>query len=146
MKVRKGSSEEIPLVQGKEQWLRFAGRRIDAFELWILRNLLRVPWTARRFSGCGREPWVPSTCVGDLRQLLRVPLRSQCPPLGSLRRWTCSHLSHLRVTVCLDIVHPPPLPPALSLFIHGTAEEGLSALAIPRPTPSAALGPLQPPW
>ena len=25
MKVRKGSGEEIPLVQGKEQWLRFAG-------------------------------------------------------------------------------------------------------------------------
>ena len=25
MKVRKVSSEEIPLVQGKEQWLRFAG-------------------------------------------------------------------------------------------------------------------------
>ena len=24
MKVRKGGSEEIPLVQGKEQWLRFA--------------------------------------------------------------------------------------------------------------------------
>ena len=25
MKVRKGGGEEIPLVQGKEQWLRFAG-------------------------------------------------------------------------------------------------------------------------
>ena len=25
MKVRKGGREEIPLVQGKEQWLRFAG-------------------------------------------------------------------------------------------------------------------------
>ena len=25
MKVKKGGSEEIPLVQGKEQWLRFAG-------------------------------------------------------------------------------------------------------------------------
>ena len=25
MKVRKGSSEEIPFVQGKGQWLRFAG-------------------------------------------------------------------------------------------------------------------------
>ena len=25
MKVRKGAGEEIPLVQGKEQWLRFAG-------------------------------------------------------------------------------------------------------------------------
>ena len=31
----------------------------------------------RSFSGCGREPWVPLICVGDLRQLLRVPLRSQ---------------------------------------------------------------------
>ena len=25
MKVRKGGGEEIPLIQGKEQWLRFAG-------------------------------------------------------------------------------------------------------------------------
>ena len=24
------------------------GRRIDAFELWYWRRLLRVPWTARR--------------------------------------------------------------------------------------------------
>ena len=27
--------------------------------------------------GCGRNPWVPSTCASDLRELLRVPLRSQ---------------------------------------------------------------------
>ena len=25
-------------------------RRIDAFELWCCRRLLRVPWTARRFN------------------------------------------------------------------------------------------------
>ena len=25
LKVRRGGSEEIPLIQGKEQWLRFAG-------------------------------------------------------------------------------------------------------------------------
>ena len=25
MKVRKGGGEEIPFIQGKEQWLRFAG-------------------------------------------------------------------------------------------------------------------------
>ena len=29
------------------------------------------------FSGCSGKPWVPSTCTGDLRELLRVPLRSQ---------------------------------------------------------------------
>ena len=31
----------------------------------------------RSFSGCGRIPCVPSTCASDLRELLRVPLRSQ---------------------------------------------------------------------
>ena len=33
--------------------------------------------TIQSFSGCGRKPWVPSTCAGDLRELVRVPLRSQ---------------------------------------------------------------------
>ena len=28
LKVRKGGSEEIPLVQGKEQWLHFAGAAV----------------------------------------------------------------------------------------------------------------------
>ena len=28
MKVRKGGSEEIPLIQGKEQWLSFAGAAV----------------------------------------------------------------------------------------------------------------------
>ena len=41
--------------------------------------------------------------------LTSLPPESQCP-----------------LTLC-----SPQLPPALSLFIHGTAEEGLSALAIP---------------
>ena len=31
MKVRKGGSEEIPLVQGKEQWLRFAGAAMKKY-------------------------------------------------------------------------------------------------------------------
>ena len=30
-KVRKGGSEEIPLVQGKEQWLRFAGAAVKRY-------------------------------------------------------------------------------------------------------------------
>ena len=31
MKVRKGSGEEIPLVQGKEHWLRFAGAAVKRY-------------------------------------------------------------------------------------------------------------------
>ena len=31
MKVRKGSGEEIPLIQGKEQWLRFAGAAVKRY-------------------------------------------------------------------------------------------------------------------
>ena len=43
----------FPLVMyGCESWtIREAEhRRIDAFELWCWRRLLRVPWTARRFN------------------------------------------------------------------------------------------------
>ena len=43
----------FPLVMyGCESWTikRAEGRRIDAFELWCWRRLLRVPWTARRFN------------------------------------------------------------------------------------------------
>ena len=33
-------------------------RRIDAFELWCWRRLLRVPWTARRSNHSeGDQPW-----------------------------------------------------------------------------------------
>ena len=30
-KVRKGGHEEIPLIQGKEQWLRFAGAAVKKY-------------------------------------------------------------------------------------------------------------------
>ena len=30
-KVRRGGGEEIPLVQGKEQWLRFAGAAVKGY-------------------------------------------------------------------------------------------------------------------
>ena len=40
----------FPVVMyGYESWtMKKAERRIDAFELWCWRRLLRVPWTARR--------------------------------------------------------------------------------------------------
>ena len=39
-------------MYGCESWTvkKAECRRIDAFELWCWRRLLRVPWTARRFN------------------------------------------------------------------------------------------------
>ena len=50
-KVRLVKAMVFPVVMyGCERWtVKKAGRqRIDAFELWCWRRLLRVPWTARR--------------------------------------------------------------------------------------------------
>ena len=50
-KVRLVKAMVFPVVMyGCESWTvkQDASRRIDAFELWYWRRLLRVPWTARR--------------------------------------------------------------------------------------------------
>ena len=50
-KVRLAKAMVFPVVMyGCESWAtkKAECRRIDAFELWCWRRLLRVPWTARR--------------------------------------------------------------------------------------------------
>ena len=50
-KVRLAKAMVFPLVMyGYESWTvkKAECQRIDAFELWCWRSLLRVPWTARR--------------------------------------------------------------------------------------------------
>ena len=50
-KVRLVKAMVFPAVMyGCESWTikKAECQRIDAFELWCLRRLLRVPWTARR--------------------------------------------------------------------------------------------------
>ena len=48
-KVRLFKAMVFPVVMyGCESWTLAEHRRIDAFELWCWRRLLRVPWTARR--------------------------------------------------------------------------------------------------
>ena len=50
-KVRLVKAMVFPVVMyGCESWTvkKAEGQRIDAFELWSWRGLLRVPWTARR--------------------------------------------------------------------------------------------------
>ena len=54
-KVRLGKAMVLPMVMyGCEIWTvkKAERRRIDAFELWCWRRLLRVPWTARRSNQC----------------------------------------------------------------------------------------------
>ena len=54
-KVRLVKAMVFPVVvYGCESWTvkKAEGRRIDAFELWCWRRLLRVPWTARRSNHC----------------------------------------------------------------------------------------------
>ena len=50
-KVRLVKAVVFPMVtNGRESWTikKPESQRIDAFELWCWRRLLRVPWTARR--------------------------------------------------------------------------------------------------
>ena len=66
-KVRLVKAMVIPVVMyGSESWTvkKAERQRIDAFEVWCWRRLLRVPWTARRSnqsilkeigSGCSLE-------------------------------------------------------------------------------------------
>ena len=52
-KVRLVKAMVFPVVMyGCESWTvkKAECRRIDVFELWCWRRLLRVPWTARRFN------------------------------------------------------------------------------------------------
>ena len=42
-KVRRGGSEEIPLIQGEEQWLRFAGAAVKRYPTSKVRET-QVRW------------------------------------------------------------------------------------------------------
>ena len=43
MKVRKGGVEELPLIQGKEQWLHFAGAAVKRHPIPKVRET-QVRW------------------------------------------------------------------------------------------------------
>jgi len=43
LKVRKGGGEEIPLIQGKEQWLRFTGAAMKRYSTPKVRET-QVRW------------------------------------------------------------------------------------------------------
>ena len=65
--VRLVNAMVFPVVMyGCESWTikKAEHRRIDAFELWSLRRLLRVPWTARRFNQSILKESSPGVFIG----------------------------------------------------------------------------------
>ena len=65
----------FPVVMyGCESWTvkKAEGRRIDAFELWCWRRLLRVPWTARRSNQSILEEISPGCSLEELMLKLKL--------------------------------------------------------------------------
>ena len=50
MKVRKGGGEEIPLVQGKDQLLRFARAAVKRYPTYKVRETQLRQWVLQRAS------------------------------------------------------------------------------------------------
>ena len=67
-------------------------RRIDAFELWCWRRLLRVPWTARR----SNQPTLKEISPGCSLEGLMLKLNS-----NTLATW-CEELTYLKRPWCWE--------------------------------------------
>ena len=65
----------FPMVMYRcESWTvnKAKHRRIDAFELWCWRRLLRVPWTARRSKQCVLKEICPGCSLGGMMLKLKL--------------------------------------------------------------------------
>ena len=93
-KVRLVKALVFPVVMyGCESWTvkKAERRRIDAFELWCWRRLLRVPWTARRSSQSFRK------------SVLNIHWKDWCWRWNpnTLATW-CKELTHLKRPWCWE--------------------------------------------
>ena len=67
----------FPIVMyGCESWTvkKAERQRIDAFELWCWRRLLRVPWTSRRFNQSILKEISPEYSLQGLMLKLKLPI------------------------------------------------------------------------
>ena len=74
-KVRLVKAMVFPVVvYGCESWTvkKSERRRIDAFGLWCWRRLLRVPWTAGRFSQSILKEMIPECTLEGLMLKLKL--------------------------------------------------------------------------
>ena len=70
----------LPVVRyGCKSWTTKKAKhwRIDAFELWCWRRLLRVPWTARRSNQSILKEIIPAYSLEELMLKLQLKLRLQ---------------------------------------------------------------------
>ena len=76
--VNKGPSSQghgFPVIMyGCESWTikKAEHRRIDAFEVWCWRKVLRVPWTARRSSQSILKEIIPQYSLEELMLKLKL--------------------------------------------------------------------------
>ena len=86
-KVRLVKAMVFPVVMyGCESWTakKAERQRIDAFELWCWRRLLRVPWTARRSNQTILKEISPGCSLEGL--MLKVKLQHFGHLMGSIGR------------------------------------------------------------
>ena len=92
-KVRLVKAMVLPVVMyGCESWTikKAERRRIDAFELWCWRRLLRVPWTARRSNqSILKEISLGCSLEGLMLKLKLQYLATWCEKLALLKRPCC---------------------------------------------------------
>ena len=84
-KVRLVKAMFFPVVMyGCESWTvkKAEGRRIDGFELWCWRRLLRVPWTARR----SNQSILKEISPGYSLEGIMLKLKLQLGGIGGRRR------------------------------------------------------------
>ena len=64
------------VMYGCESWTikKAEHQRIDAFELWCWRRLLRIPWTARRSNQSILKEISPEYSLEGLRLKLKLPI------------------------------------------------------------------------
>ena len=82
------------IMEGCESWTikKAECRRIDAFELWCWRRLVRVPWTARR----SNQSILKKISPGCSLEGLMLSLNS-----NNLATW-CEELTHLKWPWCWE--------------------------------------------
>ena len=76
-KVRLVKAMVFPVVMYEcESWTikKAEHRKIDAFELWCWRRLLRVPWTARRSNQSILKETSPGCSLAGLMLKLKLPI------------------------------------------------------------------------